>query len=101
MKWNDTTKEVISHITAEFLILFGVFLVIYGFLTPPVGEVHGSVQLLFGQTLVFAGAVFGISLHFDNKSKTMMAVLESKMNETIHKEVKHEVEEHFHEETQE
>lgn len=94
MKWNNTTKEVISHISAQLMLLFGMILVIWGFITPPEGEVHASVQLIFGQVLVFTGAIFGVSLHYDNKAKTMFADLEDKMLNKIHEEVHEEIESH-------
>lgn len=52
---------------AVFLLVSGVALVFFGFFTPPVGEVHGSVLGFFGEVSCIAGALMGIDLAIDNK----------------------------------
>lgn len=58
---------------AVLLVLVGVFLLIAGLYIPPVGVIHPSVLVAFGEIAVFAGALFGIDLHyrldFNNKVK--------------------------------
>lgn len=90
MKWNNKSKEVVAHIAAGLLLLFGMVMVVCGFITPPSGEVHDSILWVFGQTLVFSGAVLGISLHVDNSMQTIEAKLEEKMKKRIHDEVQQE-----------
>ena len=87
MKWNNKSKEIVAHVAAGLLLLFGMIMVVCGFITPPSGEVHDSILWIFGQTLVFSGAVLGISLHVDNSIKSIEAKLEEKMNQQIRDEV--------------
>ena len=87
MKWNNKAKEITAHVAAGLLLLFGIIMVVCGFITPPSGEVHDSILWIFGQTLVFSGAVLGISLHVDNSIKSIEAKLEEKMNQRIRDEV--------------
>ena len=86
MKWNNQSKEIAAHVCAGLLLLFGMIMVVCGFITPPSGEVHDSILWIFGQTLVFSGAVLGISLHVDNSIKSIEAKLEEKMNKRIRDE---------------
>lgn len=86
MKWNNQSKEIAAHIAAGLLLFFGMIMVVCGFITPPSGEVHDSILWIFGQTLVFSGAVLGISLHVDNSIKSIEAKLEKKMNQRIRDE---------------
>ena len=86
MKWNNQSKEIAAHVCAGLLLLFGMIMVVCGFITPPSGEVHDSILWIFGQTLVFSGAVLGISLHVDNSIKSIESKLEEKMNQRIRDE---------------
>ena len=86
MKWNNQSKEIAAHVCAGLLLLFGMIMVVCGFITPPSGEVHDSILWIFGQTLVFSGAVLGISLHVDNSIKSIETKLEAKMNQRIRDE---------------
>lgn len=91
MKWNNQSKEIAAHVSAGLLLLFGMIMVVCGFITPPSGEVHDSILWIFGQTLVFSGAVLGISLHVDNSIKSIEAKLEEKMNQRIRDEVQQDI----------
>ena len=86
MKWNNQSKEIAAHVCAGLLLLFGMIMVVCGFITPPSGEVHDSILWIFGQTLVFSGAVLGISLHVDNSIKSIETKLEAKINQRIRDE---------------
>ena len=86
MKWNNQSKEIVAHVAAGLLLFFGMIMVVCGFITPPSGEVHDSILWIFGQTLVFSGAVLGISLHVDNSIKSIEANLEEKIKKRIHEE---------------
>lgn len=91
MQWNNQTKEIFAHVCAGVLLIFGMFILGWGFLTPPVGEVHDSLLWIFGQTLVFSGAVLGISLHVDNSVKMIEAKLEKKLHKQLHDELTEEM----------
>lgn len=50
--------------SAVILVLVGAFLLIAGLYIPPVGVIHPSVLVAFGEIAVFAGALFGIDVHY-------------------------------------
>lgn len=84
MKWNDfTSKELVTHIVSGVLLLFGMTIVSAGFIVPPSGEVHDSILWIFGEVLVFGGAVLGISLHIDNSAKIIEQRVLKKIRERI------------------
>lgn len=49
---------------AVWLIALGCILLIAGFVLPPPGQIHNSVLVAFGETLTFAGALFGIDYKY-------------------------------------
>lgn len=49
---------------AVALIALGSALLIAAFIVPPPGEIHSSVLVAFGETMTFAGALFGIDYHY-------------------------------------
>lgn len=91
MKWNNQSKEIVAHIAAGLLLFFGMAMVVAGFIIPPAGEVHDSILWVFGQTLVFSGAVLGISLHVDNSIKAIESKLEQKLHKELHDELHEEM----------
>lgn len=93
MKWNNQSKEIVAHIAAGLLLIFGMAIIIAGFIVPPSGEVHDSILWVFGQSLVFSGAVFGISLHVDNSVKSIESKLEEKLHKKLHDELTEEMNE--------
>ncbi|MBR5573684.1 MAG: hypothetical protein IKW35_04235 [Paludibacteraceae bacterium] len=46
------------------LCVFGGVLLIAGFCCPPVGEIHHSVLIAFGEILTFSGSLIGIDYHY-------------------------------------
>ena len=56
---------------AAGLSLGGVVLLTLAFYAPPVGEIHSSVLVAYGETLTFVGAIMGIDYKykFNQKSK--------------------------------
>ena len=79
MKWNKTTKEIISYIFASVSLLFGFTLTVAGFIVDPLGIVSDSVLWILGQCFVFAGAVTGISLSIDAVKKQVKSELISEL----------------------
>lgn len=53
--------------SAVALIALGGALLVAGFVVPPEGEIHSSVLVGFGETLTFAGALFGIDYKYRRK----------------------------------
>lgn len=54
-------------VCAVTLAVVGCGLLIAGFVVAPTGEIHSSVLVAFGETLTFAGAVFGIDYRYRKK----------------------------------
>lgn len=63
--------------SAILLVAVGAFLLIAGLFIPPMGVIHPSVLVAFGEVAVFAGSLFGIDLHYKmefNKFKSDIGV---------------------------
>ena len=57
----------IQLITAIVMCLFGGTLLVAGFVAPPVGEIHHSLLIAFGEILTFSGSLIGIDYHYRYK----------------------------------
>ncbi len=55
-------------IIATALCIFGCTMLVAGFVTPPLAEIHHSVLIAFGEILTFAGSLIGIDYHYRYKS---------------------------------
>lgn len=60
-------KESIQVWSAIGMLAVGAALVIAGFIVPPTGEVSDSVLWFFGECLIYAGSIFGISIYVTGK----------------------------------
>ena len=60
-------KDSLQVWTAVMMLAVGTLLVIAGFIVPPTGEVHDSVLWFFGECLIYAGSIFGISIYVSGK----------------------------------
>lgn len=56
-------------VVAASLVLVGCGLLIAGFIVAPLGIIHNSVLVAFGETCTFAGALFGVDYHYKSKSQ--------------------------------
>ena len=54
-------------IIAMTMCTFGCALLIAGFYSPPVGEIHHSLLIAFGEILTFSGSLIGIDYHYRYK----------------------------------
>lgn len=54
------TQLIIAFIT----VLVGLFLLIAGLYIPPVGIIHNSVLIAFGEIATFVGALLGIDYKY-------------------------------------
>ena len=64
-------KNKIAYITAIAALIVGFGLTIAGFCVPPAGIVSDSVLWVLGQTLVYAGSIFGVGLYVSGSVKNM------------------------------
>jgi hypothetical protein len=53
--------------TAIVMCAFGCTLLVAGFVTPPVGEIHHSLLIAFGEILTFSGSLIGIDYKYRYK----------------------------------
>ena len=51
-------------ILAVAMCTFGCALLIAGFVTPPMGEIHHSLLIAFGEILTFSGSLIGIDYKY-------------------------------------
>ena len=54
----------VQLILAVGLCVFGGMLLIAGFCCPPLGEIHHSVLIAFGEILTFSGSLIGIDYKY-------------------------------------
>lgn len=73
------TKEAIQFILAGFVLLAGVTLVFTSLFIPPQGEIDASVITCFGLFLGFVGAVWGLDLKYDYKTKELVDRYQNKV----------------------
>ena len=57
----------IQLILSVGLCLFGGTLLIAGFIAPPLGEIHHSVLIAFGEILTFSGSLIGIDYKYRSR----------------------------------
>lgn len=57
---------MIERASAIMLLLFGATMAATSLFLPPEGEIDGSVLMLFGQILVYAGSVFGVKIYIED-----------------------------------
>ena len=53
--------------TAVALCIFGCIMLLAGFLCPPLGEIHHSILIAFGEILTFSGSLIGIDYKYRYK----------------------------------
>lgn len=61
--------ELIKLWLAVGLCIFGCTLLIAGFIVNPLGIIHQSVLIAFGEVITFAGAILGINYAYQSKVK--------------------------------
>lgn len=62
MEKNGKTR--LQLVCAVALVFIGSSLLIAGFVVSPLGEIHSSVLVSFGEILTFAGAIFGVDYRY-------------------------------------
>ena len=80
--WSELSyRDKVAYTVTIGAFIIGVALSITGMILPPVGEVHPTVITLVGLFLSFAGALLGISHHFESELGKFKASVEQKLNE--------------------
>ena len=57
----------IQLMTAIVMCTFGCALLVAGYVAPPVGEIHHSLLIAFGEILTFSGSLIGIDYKYRYK----------------------------------
>lgn len=52
---------------AAGVTIAGVAIIVAGFVVSPLGEIHSSVLVAFGECLTFGGSLLGIDYRYKNK----------------------------------
>ena len=85
--------ELIKLWLAVGLCIFGCTLLVAGFIVSPIGIIHQSVLIAFGEVITFAGAILGINYAYQSRVKYLEmkldkepVVLEEKKEEEKPKE---------------
>lgn len=60
------SKDSIAVISAIVMLCFGITLTAIGFALDPSGEVSDSVLWILGQSLIYAGGIFGVAAYTKN-----------------------------------
>ena len=63
----NTSMKHFQLILSVVLCGFGVLLLVAGFVAPPLGEIHHSVLIAFGEILTFSGSLIGIDYKYRYK----------------------------------
>ena len=72
------TVELIKLWLAVGLCVFGCCLLIAGFIVAPLGIIHQSVLIAFGEVITFSGAILGINYAYQSKVKSLEMKIEEK-----------------------
>ena len=59
----------IQLLTAFVLAFGGLIMLFCGIYITPLGEIHGSLLVAFGEVATFAGSLFGIDYYYKKKNE--------------------------------
>lgn len=71
-------KDKVQYTTAVVMLVSGIVLTYCSFFIK--GEVMDGVLWYAGQTMVYAGSIFGITMYIRTKSGEIKSYIDSKMN---------------------
>lgn len=64
---HEHDHQTANLVCATVTLVTGLGVVVAGFAVPPLGEIHPSVLIAFGECLTFVGAVLGVRYHYKYK----------------------------------
>lgn len=85
MEQHNKKVELIKLYVAVTMVVFGMCLISAGFVVAPLGEIHNSVLIAFGESLTFAGCLFGISHLYSTKHKELEKRVADIMDDKLNK----------------
>ncbi len=77
-------KDWISYGCAVFMILSGALLSYISFFV--LNRIESSVLIYMSEALTFGGAIFGVTLYFNNKMKILDNKIDSELKSTAKKD---------------
>lgn len=83
--------ELIKLWLAVGLCIFGCCLLVAGFIVNPLGIIHQSVLIGFGEIMTFSGAILGINYMYQSRVKYLEMKIEEKKIDTDNPEEKEKV----------
>lgn len=60
----------IQLLTASVLSLGGLVMLFCGIYISPLGEIHESLLIAYGEVMTFAGSLMGIDYHYRNRNNS-------------------------------
>ena len=73
-------SEYVKLTLSVVLAVFGMVLLIVGFIVPPLGIIDNSVLVAFGEVSTFAGAILGINYAYSTKMKELEYTAKKALN---------------------
>ena len=67
MKMNN--ENIIQLVTAAVLSIGGLVMLFCGVYIDPLGQIHESLLIGFGEVATFAGAIFGVDYTYKKRQK--------------------------------
>lgn len=80
---NNNRVEMIKIWLAVGLVVFGCCLIVAGFWVAPLGIIHNSVLVAFGEVITFSGAILGINYVYSTKMKGYEIEMDAKINKKL------------------
>jgi hypothetical protein len=71
--------EMIKICLAVAMCIFGCLMLTAGFIVAPLGEIHQSVLIGFGEILTFSGAILGINYLYSAKHKELESHIKDRL----------------------
>ena len=75
--------ELIKLWLAVGLCIFGCSMLVAGFIVAPLGLIHQSVLIAFGEIITFSGAILGINYAYQSKVKSLEMKIEEKKVDNV------------------
>ena len=63
-------KEIVHYVCAVGMIIFGCLMCLLSFIYSDLHKVDDSVLWILGQSLLFAGSIFGVGLYVNSRVET-------------------------------
>lgn len=83
VKYNDklSKKDIWCYSIATGVGIIGWMVTIISLFLPPPGEIHESVLVALGQSMLFVATVFGVSYYVKGKIGEFKTHLDNKIND--------------------